>query len=269
MEEAGSDQSRFAERLDSQRFWRVLARQKRVLIGALLVCLAAGATYLVLKGPTFEARAKIRIGQLTGTGAFEPADLLSARLMSEHGEIAADGVLRTRPFLRRATPDRKGIAVELVVEGDRPEDAVRLLREIRGAVLELHDQIYRKNLTPLSERILAMDAQSAALSRLAEEAALNAARLQKDNPAAASILIVERSGMLGVLLKLGEERVAVAQRMSVPFLQPTEALGEIGTPTSPSWPKPLPIAVLAVFTGLIAGVGLAFLIDARVRAAVA
>jgi hypothetical protein len=111
--------------------WQILVRRKQWILFTLAVCVVAALAFIFIKAPVYQASVKLRIGQVAGTGLFEPAEELSARLLAHYGEDVADGVKRERPFLARAAAQKNVAAtVELVAEADRPEDAVALLERI-------------------------------------------------------------------------------------------------------------------------------------------
>ncbi len=124
--------------------WLILVDRRWLIIATVLVFVAAGLGYLFMKAPIYDAGARIRIGQVAGTGFIETVDVLSSRLMATYGEAVATGVKRPRPFLVSASAPR-GVTgvIDLVAEGDTPGDAVAVLERIVVDIKAVHDDVHR------------------------------------------------------------------------------------------------------------------------------
>ena len=244
--------------------WQILSRRKLWIVVSFLVCVLAGAGYAFLKAPVYEVSVKLRIGQ-TGpgpAGLLEGAEELSARLMAHHGEDVADGVKRERPFLKRASP-QKGLttAIDLVAEGNSPEEAVTLIRQITDGVKKAHELTFERNVTVLSERLSNVEIQRAALQQQYVDASALFDQLKQRDAVQAALIMQERGRLTTSILGLDAEKPALVQRLSPPQTLPTDLLGEIVAPTKPAAPKRgLAIALAAVF-GLLGGVMLAFIAE--------
>lgn len=249
--------------------WQILCKRKLWIVACLLVCVAAGAAYVVLKAPVYEASVKLRIGQAgpPPAGLFEVADELSARLMAHYGEDVADGVKRERPFLKRATP-QKGLttAVDLLAEGDSPEDAVSLLQRITGEVRKEHEAIFDRNVNFLSERLKNLEVQRASLQQQYADASALFDLLKQRDPVQAALIMQERGRVTTSIIGLDAEKPALAQRLSPPQTLPTALLGEISAPTKPAAPKKGLVLLLVSVLGLIGGVLLALLAEFLTKA---
>ena len=170
--------------------WQILVRRKQWILLTLAVCVAAALAFIYIKAPVYEASVKLRIGQVAGTGLFEPAEELSARLLSQYGEDVADGVKRERPFLARAAAQKNVAAtVELVAEGDRPEDAVALLNRIFEGVQKSHFESYSQNVQFLTERLQNLDKQRAAFQQQYEDTSTMLDRLSQRDPTHEEIVL--------------------------------------------------------------------------------
>ncbi|MDO9599842.1 MAG: Wzz/FepE/Etk N-terminal domain-containing protein [Azoarcus sp.] len=251
--------------------WDILVRRKAWILGCFGLCLIAAVAYLMLKPPVYQASVKLRIGQVAGAGLFESPELLSSRLLSQYGEDVADGVKRDRPFLKRATvPKALPSAIELVSEGDSPQDAIAILETVYANIHQVHDQTYRLNLKYLAERIDSLEAQRKTLERQLTDATEMMDQLKESNPVQASLIMFERGRIATAITTLDAERPALAQKLSTPQTQATELLGAITAPATPAAPKKIQVIVLASVMGLMAGVLLAFLAEfidkARTRA---
>jgi uncharacterized protein involved in exopolysaccharide biosynthesis len=242
--------------------WQILVRRRRWMIITLGVCLAAGLAYALLKAPLYEASVKLRIGQVAGSGLFEPAEELSARLLAQYGENVADGVKRERPFLARAAAQKNVVAtVELVAEGDRPEDAVALLNRIFEGVQKSHFQNYTQNVQFLTERLQNLDKQRQAFQQQYEDTTAMLERLAQRDPVQASLIMLERGRVSAAMNALDAEKPGLVQKLTRPLTQPTELMGEITAPTKPAKPKRALVVALSAVLGLMGGVMLAFVAE--------
>jgi len=253
--------------IDLVEFWGILVRRKMWIAAVLLASLAAAVAYLVLKAPVYEASVRLRIGQVAGAGLFEPADVLSSRLIARYGEDVADGIRRDRPFLRRATPSKltPGV-VDLVSEGHAPGDAASLLERVFADVVKTHGEIYSGNRAFLEERLRNIDAQRAALRRQYDEASVLVNQLKQSDPVQASLIVLDRSSIAESITTLDAERPQVAQKLSPPQTQPTELLGDVVAPVKPASPKKALVLVLAAILGTVAGLVLALIAEAAGKA---
>lgn len=252
--------------------WAVLQRRRySILLGVAVVALSAVA-YLSVASPVYRASAKVRVGQFAGAGPFESAAALSARLLAEYGEYAADGVRREPPTLRSAAETRQGSAViELQVEGRRPEVAAQMLAQIVNAIRARHDETYELALKASQERLRLLDSQRSALSRDYDEGRRLFEVLKDKDAVQASVLTLELGRIASLIAQLDTERPELVRSISPPRTERTELLGEIVPPTQPAIPRVAMVAALASMLGLLFGVMLAllseFLATARNRAA--
>lgn len=241
--------------------WQILCKRKLWILVSLLVCVAAGAAYAFLKPPVYEANVKLRIGQAGPgpTGLFEVAEELSARVLARYGEDVADGVKRERPFLKRATP-QKGLTttVDLLAEGDTPQDAVELLTRITDEVRKEHQATFERNVSSLSERLKNLDVQRTALQQQYLDASALFDQLKQRDPVQAALMMQERGRLTTSMIGLDAEKPALEQRLSPPQMLPTALLGEINAPRKPAAPKKGLVLALAAVLGLMGGVMLAF-----------
>lgn len=250
--------------------WHVLSRRRRWVYATLFAFVLAGIGYVALVGPTYEAGATLRIGQVAGSGPFEPPEVLTSRLLARYGEEVADGVKRTRPFLSHAEA-KKGVpaTIDLVAVGDTPDDAADLLVRVLDAISQSHSEYYRKGVRSLSDRLEALESQRASLLRQLEEASALLIQLEDRNPVQASLLLLELGRMSTLLASVEAEKPLVVQRLTAPLTQQTELLREVVAPVRPAAPKQGRVAVAVLVLGPVAGVMLAFLVEfvARVRGA--
>lgn len=242
--------------------WDVIVRRRIWILAAFVVCVLGAVSYLQLKAPVYEARVKIRIGQVAGAGLFEAPEVLSSRLLAMYGENVADGVKRPRPFLKQASaPKNVPAAVDLVAEADSPEEAVALLERVFTEIQKTHDETFRENRRLLNERIQNLEAQREALQQQFGDASDLIDRLKPSDPVQASLIMLERGRISATINGLDAEKPALAQKLTPPQTQPTELLGEIVAPQKAAVPKRALVLAFALVLGLIGGVLLAFILE--------
>lgn len=247
--------------------WLILVDRRWLIIATVLVFVAAGLGYLFMKAPIYDAGARIRIGQVAGTGFIETVDVLSSRLMATYGEAVATGVKRPRPFLVSASAPR-GVTgvIDLVAEGDTPGDAVAVLERIVVDIKAVHDDVHRGGVALLESAIESIDERRALLRRQLEESAALVEQLSHRDVAQASLLVLERSRIAALLTELDTEKPALAQKLLLPQTAPTELVGPIVAPARSSAPSGVLVSVLSAILGLMSGVMLALVANFVARA---
>jgi len=210
----------------------------------------------------------LRIGQVAGGGAFEPAEVLSQLLMAKFGEKVADGVKRSRPFLRQIDVQKGHALIVLVAEGDRPEDAASLLKTVVDGVEKSHAEHFARTFGPLVERLQRLDSQRGALERQFQDATALLETLRQRDPVQASLILFERGRVAKAILDLDAEKPGLMQRLEPPQSQRTTLLGEVVTPTEPATHRAALVLVLFGMFGVLVGVGLAFLAESVAKARV-
>lgn len=238
--------------------WQAVVRYRLTIFAAVLACVLAGAAYVFVKTPVYRASVTVRVGQVAGTGPFETADVVASRLFAEFGEDVAEGVKRTPPFLRRATPS-KAIpgAVDLIAEGGTPQDSVLLLERVVERLQKVHGDLYSRNVKYLDERLRNVDEQLILLRQQHKEIVSLLERIKKDNPLQASLLAVEGSRVATSIAELEANRPEFALKISSPQTYLTETIGGIEAPARPSAPRKALVLVLSAAIGLVLGVMLA------------
>ncbi|MBX3590973.1 MAG: hypothetical protein KF755_08700 [Burkholderiaceae bacterium] len=246
--------------------WRVLVDRRWLIVATFAVVVSAGLGYAFLKAPDYEASARIRVGQVAGTGLIETVEVLSSRLMVKYGEIVATGVKRPRPFLARAASPR-GVTgvIDLVVEGDTPDDAVALLERIYADIKAVHDDAYRRGVALLDDAVRGIDQRRATLQKQFDESAALVQRLRENDVTQASLVMLERSRIAALITELDAEKPKIAQKLLLPQTAPTELVEPIAAPVCPSAPRKVLIGALSVVLGLIAGVMLALFADSLAK----
>lgn len=252
-----------ADEISLIELWQILARRKALILLGFVVCVAAGAAYVFLKAPVYQASVKVRVGQVNGeSGLLEDAEALSSRLMARYGEEVADGIKRDRPFLTRVAAQKNlTSAIELVVEGDTPNQAAGLLRQVVEGIQQEHVAIYQENVKLITERLQNLDGQRAALQKQYEDATTLMEQLKQRDTIQASLVMLERGRITTSISELDAEKPMLAQRLAAPQTRPTALLSEITAPRKPSKPKKSLVLALAAVLGLMGGVMLAFLAE--------
>jgi LPS O-antigen subunit length determinant protein (WzzB/FepE family) len=245
---------------------RTLVRRRAWIAMSIVGFLGVALLYLMIKSPAYEASVRLRIGQVAGAGLFEAGETLSLRLMVRHGQEIAEGVRRDRPFLNRATVSKGAPGVlELVVEADTANEAVRFLREIADSVGREHGEIRLANQRLIEQRLEDLLRQRSMLLKRDAEATALVDQLKGSAPVQASLILIDRGSLAEGLGRLEAEILNLSQKLAPPQTQATETLGDIVTPLRPSSPRPTLIIVLASLLGIVSGIVVALFADVFVR----
>lgn len=242
--------------------WQILARRKALILACFLICLAGGAAFAFLKAPVFAADVSLRIGQVGGTGLLENAEEVASRILAQYGEDVADGIKRARPFITKASV-QKGVSttLQLAAEGDTPEDAARILRDVVADVQKVHAAMYADNVKPINERLENLNEQRQALQQQYADITKLVEQLKQRDSVQASLVMLERAPITDSLNQQDAERLRLSQQLTPPQTRPTELIGEIAAPAKPSKPKTALVLALAAVLGLMGGVMLAFVAE--------
>lgn len=236
---------------------QILSRRRVWVVAATAIFTFAGAVYAVFKSPVYEVSARLRIGQAAGAGFFEAPAVLSSRLVATHGESIADGIKRRRPFLRAAVSRAVPGAIDITVEGDRPEDAVGFLESVTSEIQRKHGDAYKSSLDAVRARIDSIASQETSLKKQCDELSELIERLKRSDPVQASLLALERGRSTAMIASLEAERPGLVQKLTPPQSEQTTLLGQIVAPVAPAPPGRLAILALSVLVGVAAGVLLA------------
>lgn len=245
---------------------QTLSRRKVWVVAAIVLFTFAGGVYAYFKPPVYEVSARLRIGQVAGAGFFEAPAVLSSRLVATYGESIADGVKRKRPFLRAAVARAIPGAIDITVEGDRPEDAAAFLQSVTSEIQREHGDAYRSTFDAIRARIDAMALQEASLEKLSGELSELIERLKRSDPVQASLLALERGRITGIITALESERPGLMQKLALPLTEQTALLGQIVAPAAPAPPGKLVILALSVLVGIAAGIVIAIVAEALAAA---
>lgn len=245
------------EEISLLELWQTLVKRKTWVFASFIASALAGAIYVQLKAPVFEATITLRIGQIqTGGGErsgpllLESPQELLARLADASGSAVNASIGRGTNNLVTVTA-RSGSG-----------DGARLALETAlNNVIRAHDSIYHQSTQPIRDRIAQIVAQRQAVEQ--ELASLDqlVQQLRGKEPVQASLMIMQRTPLTQSLMQLDVEGLQLMQQLSPPQTRPTEMLGHIDPPTHPSQPKRMLILALATMLGLIGGVILAFVTE--------
>lgn len=243
--------------------WQVLVKRRSIIYTCVFVCLVAGVAYGWLKPPVYEANIKVRIGQLKGaSGLLENIEELKSRILADHGNDVADGVKRERPYIVRIST-QKGVntIVELTAEGDTPDDAARILREVTQDIIQRHIAILDDNLVPMKARLKSVNEQIQALHKQYNDITQLVEQLRQRDSVQASLAMIERGSILSAISSLEDEQLRLQAFLTPPETRVTKLLGDIVAPTEPAKPKKRLILVLAAVLGLMGGVMMALVAE--------
>jgi LPS O-antigen subunit length determinant protein (WzzB/FepE family) len=257
-------ESRPLDEISLADLWEIVRKGKWWVLGCLFASVVVATAYLALAMPVYEATARIRVGQVAGGGLFEVPEVVASRLLARYGESPATGVKRPLPYLKSATvPKGLTSVVQLVSEGDTPEQAVGLLSDALVYIRESHELIYSQGLKSLDERLANLDSQRVVLVGQINEAQTLVERLKQKNPVQASLVLIESGRLATTVTTLDAERPAIVQQRMAPLTQTTALLGDIEMPVKPAQPKKALVLAMAFIGGLMGGLLLALLTNTR------
>ena len=245
------------------QIWQTLSCNRWLFGLILAVFMIAGYVLWLVLPPTYQARVQINVGK-TNVGEVlrsdffeQPGDLI-VRLMSEYGQIKADGTpaLKVAKLRRGATS-----TVELVAEGREQGATQAFLENITKGVLEGHQQIYDRNVAALTAQLQALDNHQQALEEAYTEVSLfinQNLSVPKADSVQLALFSIQRSQLGQLLTDLDMRRPVIISNLSPPLTYPTVQVGEIDVPNRPVAPKRALIMAAAAILGMIFSVLAAF-----------
>ena len=248
--------------------WRILAGRKWLIIGVLLVCLAAGAVITAVIKPLYESRAVISIGHIDGVGQLEIPKNLVERLREAYrvGDKTVGPI--NPPFVSDVSIDKEGAGDNVVIEvqARTPEQGRAFLEQITDKLITADQQRYADIRQQLQSRLRALLSQQENIHREASEIDNRIQALGDTNPNLSATLTLQKSNLLRLLQDV-EDRINKLQ-LNLTSVQsvPTTLIREPTLPVRAVQPRPLLYMALATVLGLIMGIFGAFAAEFFVKA---
>ncbi len=250
--------------------WQTLARRKALILATMIVCIAGGLAFSLLKAPTFEASVSLRIGQISPAygGSFnlridqKKSDTeIGAAILVENANDLASRLSAQNGAIRAKVQKDSDTIVQLIAEGGTSELATRALQDTVRELLENHKAILDANTRPIAERVSTLTQQRESLIKQYAEINEIFVQLKEHEPAQAALLVLERTPITNAINQHETERLRLSQTLIPPQTRPTELLSEITPPTAPVKPKKALVLALAAVLGMMGGVMLAFVAE--------
>ncbi len=241
--------------------WQILARRKALILATMIVCIAGGLAFALLKAPTFEASVSLRIGQISPAygGSFNTE--IGAAILVENANDLASRLSAQNGAIRAKVQKDSDTIVQLIAEGGTSELATRALQDTVRELLENHKAILDANTRPIAERVSTLTQQRESLIKQYAEINEIFVQLKEHEPAQAALLVLERTPITNAINQHETERLRLSQTLIPPQTRPTELLSEITPPTAPAKPKKALVLALAAVLGMMGGVMLAFVAE--------
>jgi len=242
--------------------WQILNARKWLVIGAPVITILLAVVYLTLAKPLFECTAQILIGQ-TGRGQLVRNPAVIAKELSEKYRVDDNLAPNVHPRLSSVSFDKKdtGSIVSLKAIDYNPLGAKTYLDGIVKEVLEEEKRLFDQgiqlklaHLQSLTDQIKAFQSYQVQLEKHIEN-------VNKQDPAQAAILAVEKGKFLAIMPDLEEQKYVIQTSMSESESFPAKLIGGLRLPEKPFKPKRNSVLLLAGLSGLIFGIIAAFFVE--------
>ena len=249
-----------AEELDLRRYLRALRRRKYLILAVLAAMVALVLVLSFLQPTVYQGRARVVVEPAGSEAVFD-----SAATASQDPTLTIDTEIEIieSPPLRTAVIEKLGPVPE--VQADRVDET--LIIEIRGRSNEPARAAEVTNVYTSTYLELRRQQAAADLLSAADEIRSKIVELQSQLDTLAASSPDREDVSAGRLAVLGEQQARLEERLEELEVQAAltsggvELVNEASLPSSPDQPKPLRNGLLAVVAGLIAGLGLACLLE--------
>lgn len=242
------------EQADLRQYLHILNRRKWVVIATVVVVVALAVAYSLVKSPTYDATASVLVPQQQPNSALNVSASQLQDPSALQRQLADEQQFAQGDAVKAAARQTLGYPASVTVGSSTTSDvltfkassgdkvaAAAIANAYAKAYISAHraNQVaqYTQQITALQDSIASLRAKQASLS-----------------PSDPQYAALQQS--ISTLAQSVEQTQAETQVVSQ--VGPTVVNAAV-VPSSPSSPKPLRNSVIAVFVGLILGIGLAFL----------
>jgi len=237
----------------------ILKQQKKIIIGAFLICLAISVAMMATTKPVYESRAVIAIGQIGQQGLQgqiqqrqieEP--VLFVQRLQESNQISDSSA-----FLSTVEIDKKAAnnVVILKTTGNGAEETQKLLNTIVAQIVQEHDKVYNVDLVAHQQRLAFLEQQMKNLEiEINTYSNFLSTNVNAKDPSA-MLIVLEKSKAES--RRMDTEKQLTEEKSTIELqLKPTKVFREATLPVTPI--KPKPIYITGGIVGLLLGMMLAF-----------
>ena len=228
----------------------ILIRHKNIVIATMITVLLIAIIYLWQAKPLYEGSFTVevgRAGQMDEAAPLENLKVLHKRLQIEY------------PFIAKV--DRENIFFIITVRDYVRETVKEKLKMVSDQLLHKHNMTYNMEMNAMQKQddlirinITELRSQIDSMSSFIKE-------IKTNEPTQASILVIEKNGLIENLLALEEKSINFNLNISKLKASATKLIHETAITDNPVKPKVVVIIMLSLITGIFISIFAVFIVE--------
>ena len=242
--------------------WQILVARKWVVLSLPIIALLLSVFYLTQATELYECSARVMVGQAGVERLVENPAVIVEKLVEKYG-VYDKTIIRELPRVSSVVRDKKDTGNILQIKAvDATANGAKLyLEQVVAQVLASQHILFEQEMEKKQTRLEALSDQLERVEAFLQELEGRIGKMDRQDPAQATVLAVEKGGFLRLASDLKRERYDLQTEMSTVVFYPAELLGVPHLPQKPIKPKRPLVLLLAGIFGLLLGIMSAFLAE--------
>ncbi len=242
--------------------WQILVARKWVVLSLPIIALLLSVFYLTQATELYECSARVMVGQAGVERLVENPAVIVEKLVEKYG-VYDKTIIRELPRVSSVVRDKKdtGNIVQIKAVDATASGAKMYLEKVVAEVLARQHALFEQEMEIKQKRLMTLSGRLEGVEDFLQELERRIGLMDRQDPAQATVLAVEKGGFLRLASDLKRERYDLQTEMSTVVFYPAELLGVPHLPQKPIKPKRPLVLLLAGIFGLLLGIMSAFLAE--------
>lgn len=242
--------------------WQILVARKWVVLSLPIIALLLSVFYLTQATELYECSARVMVGQAGVERLVENPAVIVEKLVEKYG-VYDKTIIRELPRVSSVVRDKKdtGNIVQIKAVDATASGAKMYLEKVVAEVLARQHALFEQEMEIKQKRLMTLSGRLEGVEDFLQELERRIGLMDRQDPAQATVLAVEKGGFLRLASDLKRERYDLQTEMSTVVFYPAELLGVPHLPQKPIKPKQPLVLLLAGIFGLLLGIMSAFLAE--------
>ena len=242
--------------------WQILVARKWVVLSLPIIALLLSVFYLTQATELYECSARVLVGQ-AGIERLVENPAVTVEKIVEKYIVEDKTVKRELPRLSSVFRDKKdtGNIVQIKAVDATASGAKMYLEKVVAEVLARQHALFEQEMEIKQKRLMTLSGRLEGVEDFLQELERRIGLMDRQDPAQATVLAVEKGGFLRLASDLKRERYDLQTEMSTVVFYPAELLGVPHLPQKPIKPKRPLVLLLAGIFGLLLGIMAALLAE--------
>ena len=242
--------------------WQILVARKWVVLSLPIIALLLSVFYLTQATELYECSARVMVGQAGVERLVENPAVIVEKLVEKYG-VYDKTIIRELPRVSSVVRDKKdtGNIMQIKAVDATASGAKMYLEKVVAEVLARQHALFEQEMEIKQKRLMTLSGRLEGVEDFLQELERRIGLMDRQDPAQATVLAVEKGGFLRLASDLKRERYDLQTEMSTVVFYPAELLGVPHLPQKPIKPKRPLVLLLAGIFGLLLGIMSAFLAE--------